>query len=157
MFRSVHVIFLSNSHSLTIRLQSALPYTMASIPAAEQKSQPIPDVAAEAVLGVAVEDIPNTAAVRGYDFNLGVDYDAILRSYATTGFQATNMWAAIDEINRMRSWRLSDEPVKESDGDDFQTEEQRKAVKTKQVLGWQRCRSLPPSACPARPGTCCRD
>ena len=36
-----------------------------------------------------------------YDFDNGIDLTRILESYATMGFQATNMAAAIDEINRM--------------------------------------------------------
>jgi deoxyhypusine synthase len=45
---------------------------------------------------------PARPAVQGYDFNKGVDYDKILDSYATTGFQATHLAKAIDIINRMR-------------------------------------------------------
>jgi deoxyhypusine synthase len=45
---------------------------------------------------------PAGPAVQGYDFNKGVDYDKILDSYATTGFQATHLAKAIDIINRMR-------------------------------------------------------
>jgi len=41
------------------------------------------------------------ASVSGYDFNLGVDYDKILDSYSTTGFQATHFAKAVDIINKM--------------------------------------------------------
>ncbi len=41
--------------------------------------------------------------VRGYDFNIGVDFDKLMQSYAYTGFQATSVGLAIDEINRMVS------------------------------------------------------
>lgn len=38
--------------------------------------------------------VPNqkleTKVIKGYDFNKGVDYSAILSSYSTTGLQATN-------------------------------------------------------------------
>jgi deoxyhypusine synthase len=33
--------------------------------------------------------------VCGYDFNLGIDYEKILDSYLTTGFQATHLAKAI--------------------------------------------------------------
>lgn len=36
-----------------------------------------------------------------------------------TGFQATNLGLAIEEINRMRRWRLSDVPVTPDEDDDF--------------------------------------
>lgn len=39
--------------------------------------------------------------VSGYDFNEGVNYDKILGSYLTTGFQATNFGRAVQEINKM--------------------------------------------------------
>lgn len=37
----------------------------------------------------------------GYDFNQGVDYDALLKTFITTGFQATNFGLAVEEIERM--------------------------------------------------------
>ncbi|CAL8306131.1 unnamed protein product [Merluccius merluccius] len=49
--------------------------------------------------------------IRGYDFNKGVDHQALLQSYMTTGFQASNMGLAINEINRMIEKRLQMEEV----------------------------------------------
>jgi deoxyhypusine synthase len=35
---------------------------------------------------------PNTAMkVEGYDFNKGLDYEAVFKSYISTGFQATSL------------------------------------------------------------------
>ncbi|XP_037037377.1 probable deoxyhypusine synthase [Bradysia coprophila] len=45
--------------------------------------------------------IEGSALVSGYDFNTGVNYDKILDSYLTTGFQATNFGKAVQEINKM--------------------------------------------------------
>lgn len=39
--------------------------------------------------------------VKGYDFNKGVNFPELLQSLKFTGFQATNIGMAIDEINRM--------------------------------------------------------
>jgi len=39
--------------------------------------------------------------VRGYDFNKGLNYDEILNSYASTGFQATSFSKAVNIINKM--------------------------------------------------------
>lgn len=39
--------------------------------------------------------------VSGYDFNNGVNYNKILGTYLTTGFQATNFGKAVQEINKM--------------------------------------------------------
>lgn len=41
--------------------------------------------------------------VKGYDFNSGINYEQIFASYLRTGFQATNLSLAINEINRMVS------------------------------------------------------
>ena len=68
----------------------------------------MPKVAAEAVL-VKSESLAGEAdhpPVGGVDWNRHVDLDAIMSAMATTGFQATELGRAIDEINRMRSWRL---------------------------------------------------
>ena len=77
--------------------------------------------AEQAVLGSS-EPLPaDTPLVRGYVFPPRgdapgsapppVDYAALLEAMATTGFQATNFGAAVEELNRMIAWRLSDEPV----------------------------------------------
>ncbi len=40
-------------------------------------------------------------SVKGYDFNKGIDYDKILDSYASTGFQATHFAKAVGIVNEM--------------------------------------------------------
>jgi deoxyhypusine synthase len=45
---------------------------------------------------------PEGPAIRGYDFSKGVDYDKIIDSYASTGFQASQLAKAIEIINQMR-------------------------------------------------------
>ena len=45
----------------------------------------------------------NTETVKGYDFNNGLDYGALLASYRYSGFQATNFGKALEEINKMVS------------------------------------------------------
>lgn len=44
------------------------------------------------------EDLP---LVKGYNFNHGVDYRALLKSYLNTGLQATKVSVAIELINTM--------------------------------------------------------
>lgn len=61
----------------------------------------VPKVAAEAVL-VASGELPvEPVVVKGYDFNQGIDYHALLQTYRTSGFQATNFGMAVEEINKM--------------------------------------------------------
>ncbi|KXS09880.1 Deoxyhypusine synthase [Gonapodya prolifera JEL478] len=54
--------------------------------------------------------------VRGYDFNNGVNWDGILSSMVTTGFQATSMGRAIEEVNSMLDHRFApqDTPLPDS-------------------------------------------
>lgn len=73
------------------------------------------DGAAEARENVFVSSTPlapilqGVDTVRGYDFNNGIDYEALLASYTRTGFQARNFGLAVEEIMRMLTWRVSDE------------------------------------------------
>ncbi len=60
-----------------------------------------PSVAMEAVLKPSCELPEDMPKIRGYDFNQGVDLQAVLRSYLNTGFQASSFSLAIQEINQM--------------------------------------------------------
>ncbi|KAJ3115916.1 hypothetical protein HDU96_010862 [Phlyctochytrium bullatum] len=94
--------------------------------------------ALEAVL-VKSERMPESSIkVEGYDFNEGVDYQKLLKAMATTGFQATALSQAIDEINRMINWRLSQEEITDEEKSDpsLCDLEYRKQVKCKIFLGY---------------------
>ena len=45
--------------------------------------------------------------IKGYDFNNGVDYDKILDSYLTSGFQASHLARAIEIIKKMRKEKVT--------------------------------------------------
>ncbi|XP_008327930.1 deoxyhypusine synthase [Cynoglossus semilaevis] len=61
------------------------------------------------------EPIPeDTPKVRGYDFNQGVDYQKLLQSFLHTGFQATHVAMAIQQIIKMIELRK--EPVQNAEG-----------------------------------------
>jgi hypothetical protein len=64
---------------------------------------------------VFVESTPDSGLlgdkVKGFDFSIrrpdgGVDFDALLGSYYTTGFQATSFGKAVEEINKMVSSQM---------------------------------------------------
>jgi len=74
--------------------------------------------------------------VQGYDFNNGVDYDALLDSFVTTGFQAMNLGRAIEEVRAMLKWSLADEPIPEDEDEAFTSLESRKKVRTKIWLSY---------------------
>lgn len=60
-----------------------------------------PQIAKEAVL-LKSEKLPDvTPMVKGYEWNNGIDHNQLLNSYLHSGFQATNLGLAIDEINKM--------------------------------------------------------
>ena len=83
----------------------------------------IPSVSASAVLAESKSMPQGTPQCRGYDFNQhqqenettaktekSLFLDNLCASFATMGFQATNVALAVDQIRQMRSWRLSDRP-----------------------------------------------
>ncbi|XP_041633580.1 deoxyhypusine synthase [Cheilinus undulatus] len=77
-----------------------------------------PSVATDAVLKRSCKLPEGTPIIRGYDFNEGVDLQAVLKTYLTTGFQASRLGLAIEEINRMIEMRLEPQGV-EGEGDDY--------------------------------------
>lgn len=75
-----------------------------------------------------------TPTVKGYDFNKGLDYDALFASLKSTGFQATEFGRAIEEIKSMIKWRQSDEPLKEGEEEDPMID--RSKIRTTIFLGY---------------------
>lgn len=55
---------------------------------------------AQAVL-VPTATIPDTAIIKGHDFDKGRDLDALMGAMLTSGFQATALGQAVEEVNRM--------------------------------------------------------
>jgi deoxyhypusine synthase len=81
-----------------------------------------PDSAKNAVLKESIKMPEGSERVQGYDFNAGVNYEAILQSFKLCGFQATNFGLAVEEINKMlgeRSASLSGEEVDAYEEDEF--------------------------------------
>ena len=86
--------------------------------------------ALDAVLKKSVEMPKDAIQVKGYDFNQGVNYEELLKSFLTTGYQATHLGQAIEITKEMIQWRLSDEPLDQQQG------ENPEQVKTKIFLGY---------------------
>ena len=95
----------------------------------------LPALLQSAVLGESEPMPANSVAVRGYDFNRGADMEAVLQSFATTGFQASSFAQAVEEIKRMRAWRLSDEPVASDEDEDLKTPEARAQERATVFMG----------------------
>eukprot|EP01133_Synstelium_polycarpum_P003699 gene3699-4261_t len=84
-------------------------------------------------------DLLGRPVIKGYDFNTEgpVDYGKLFESFKTTGFQASAVGQAIEEINRMISWRMSDDPVKEDEQDEsLRDPVQRSRIRCKIFLGY---------------------
>jgi deoxyhypusine synthase len=75
---------------------------------------------------------------RGHDFSVpsSNSIDAVMSSMLTTGFQATNVGLAIEEIRRMRSWRLSDVPWREGDDESLRDPALRSRVRARLFLAY---------------------
>ena len=74
--------------------------------------------------------------VVGYDFNKGLDYNAVFATLKSTGFQATSLGQAIDEVNRMIKWRLSDEPIAEDEDEQYKDPEVRAKTRCTIFMGY---------------------
>uniref|UniRef100_A0A8B9NUN9 Uncharacterized protein n=1 Tax=Apteryx owenii TaxID=8824 RepID=A0A8B9NUN9_APTOW len=77
--------------------------------------QRAPAAALQAVLKRSGRLPTESLPVRGYDFAGGPDHGALLRSFRTTGFQATSFAQAVAEIHRMIAAKL--EPLSEEERD----------------------------------------
>lgn len=93
-------------------------------------------IAQATVLQKSDEVASDSLSVRGEDFSGPVSLDKLVSNMLTTGFQATNVALAINEINNMIKWRLSDKPVGVNDPEDQRTFEQRSKVKCKIFLSY---------------------
>jgi deoxyhypusine synthase len=101
------------------------------------KPNTVPTQVQEAVLVKSDTSIVNTQEViSGYDFNNGIDFDALLKSYKYIGFQASNFAKAVDEVNKMIHWRLSDEPMDEDEVEPYNDPKFRSQVKCTIFLGY---------------------
>lgn len=65
----------------------------------------IPDVSKDAVLVQSVKMPDDAPQVKGYDFNEGLNYEKLMKSYYSTGFQALHLGQAFEEINNMLKCR----------------------------------------------------
>lgn len=85
---------------------------------------------------VKSENTEFTEVIKGYDFNLGIDYDKIFKSYNYMGFQSTNLSKAIDIINNMITWRLKDDPLEKEESEDYKDLKIREKTRTTIFLGY---------------------
>lgn len=69
--------------------------------AANMAENKVPKTTEDAVL-VHSSTLPEySVEVQGFDWSQGIDYEALLNSYATSGYQATNYGHSVTELNKM--------------------------------------------------------
>ncbi|GAB4852740.1 hypothetical protein Ancab_016949 [Ancistrocladus abbreviatus] len=74
--------------------------------------------------------------IEGYDFNQGVNYPQLLKSFISTGFQASNLGEAIEVVNQMLDWRLADEIPTEDCDEGERDPIYRQSIRCKVFLGF---------------------
>ncbi|KAK7696015.1 hypothetical protein QCA50_000655 [Cerrena zonata] len=96
----------------------------------------IPSGASAAVLKPS-DPIPEDAVtVLGPNFDDPISLQQLLDSYKRIGFQANSLGNAIDIVNKMRKWRLSDEPITEDESEDYLDPKVRAETKCNVFLGY---------------------
>ncbi|KAL5527127.1 hypothetical protein ACEPAG_5918 [Sanghuangporus baumii] len=99
-------------------------------------SKDIPSGASAAILQHS-ESVPETAiSVQGPNFEGALNLQGLLSSYERIGFQATSLGRAIQIVNKMRTWRLSDEPLIEDETDEYRDPEVRRQTRCRVFLGY---------------------
>eukprot|EP01083_Nonionella_stella_P019148 53229_1 len=81
------------------------------------------DKAQQSVYVVSEELPKDTPQVKGPNFNESRSIDHILNAFRATGFQASNLAFAVDRINEMIHWRMTDEDAKKPEYADMTTQE----------------------------------
>ncbi|PVG01081.1 putative deoxyhypusine synthase [Serendipita vermifera] len=92
---------------------------------------------AKAAVFVQSAPIPDDAvSIAGPNLREISDITGLLESYKRIGFQATSLSQAVDIVQNMRKWRLSDEPLPEDQLEEEVDHEARKATKCTIFLGF---------------------
>ncbi|KAK0230604.1 Deoxyhypusine synthase [Armillaria fumosa] len=96
----------------------------------------IPSGASAAVLQPS-DPVPDTAvSVEGPNFDNPLSLQEFICSYERIGFQANSLGRAITIVNKMRKWRLSDEPVADDESEEYKSIEARNQVRCNVFLGY---------------------
>ncbi|KAF8655248.1 hypothetical protein AX16_003151 [Volvariella volvacea WC 439] len=99
-------------------------------------SNPVPASVSAAVLQPS-EALPESSlSVKGPNFDNNLTLQQLLASYERIGFQATSLGRAIEIVNKMRNWRLSDEPMGEDEPEEYLSSEVRSQTRCNIFLGY---------------------
>ncbi|EAU84757.1 deoxyhypusine synthase [Coprinopsis cinerea okayama7 len=96
----------------------------------------IPSGASAAVLKPS-DPIPNDAVpIEGPSFDTPISFQDFVGSYERIGFQASSFATAVNIVNKMRKWRLSDEPISPDESDDYLDPQVRANTRCNIFLGY---------------------
>ncbi|CAJ0626865.1 8437_t:CDS:2 [Entrophospora sp. SA101] len=97
----------------------------------------VPSSITQAVLVQSTPMPESSKTVIGPDFNKNLSLGELIGSYySRIGFQATSLGRAIEIINKMRKWRLSDDPIEEDETDHYLNPKIRENTKCKIFFGY---------------------
>ncbi|KAJ7095349.1 Deoxyhypusine synthase [Mycena belliarum] len=96
----------------------------------------IPTGASAAVLVPSAPMPESSVAVEGPNFDFPLSLQAFIKSYERIGFQATSLGRAINIVNQMRAWRLSDEPIADDEADQYRDPAIRLQTRCNVFLGY---------------------
>ncbi|KAF7977669.1 hypothetical protein HWV62_3112 [Athelia sp. TMB] len=100
-------------------------------------STTVPPSGASAAVLQRSDPIPQDAvSVQGPNFDHPMSLQDFLKSYERIGFQANSLGKAIEIVNHMRKWRLSDEPLAEDESDEYSKAEVRFKTRCNIFLGY---------------------
>ncbi|RDB22827.1 putative deoxyhypusine synthase [Hypsizygus marmoreus] len=92
---------------------------------------------ASAAVFLRSDPVSETAvSVQGPNFETPLSLLQFLESYERIGFQANSLGKAIGIVNRMRTWRLSDEPLADDESDHYSLPEVRAQTRCNVFLGY---------------------
>ncbi|CEH12564.1 deoxyhypusine synthase [Ceraceosorus bombacis] len=90
--------------------------------ASDSNSAPAAEASSSAQAAVFVKSAPvpsHFEQVRGPDFDQRQSLESLMTGYASVGFQASAIAKACNLVDKMRTWRLSDEPITADTPDDL--------------------------------------
>ncbi|KAG6873305.1 hypothetical protein C0995_000458 [Termitomyces sp. Mi166 len=99
-------------------------------------STTVPAEASAAVLQPSEPISEDAVPVQGPNFEKSLSLLQFLQSYERIGFQANSLGKAIDIVDKMRKWRLSDEPLTEDESDYYSSPDIRAQTRCNIFLGY---------------------
>ncbi|KAJ7904489.1 Deoxyhypusine synthase [Mycena olivaceomarginata] len=99
-------------------------------------STAVPAGASDAILLPSAPIPDDAVSVQGPNFDSSFSLQDFLKSYERIGFQATSLGRAINIVNNMRKWRLSDDPISPDESDEYLDPTVRAETRCKIFLGY---------------------